>query len=47
MSGVRPDEEEKDFYQTAGECPIGPNTEAPLHRSVKGLLKMASSKEDK
>ena len=32
LSGVRADDEEKDFYETAADCPIGPNTEAPLHR---------------
>ena len=32
LSGLKPDEEEKDFFETAAECPITPNTEAPLHR---------------
>lgn len=32
LSGLKPDEDEKDFFETAAECPITPNTEAPLHR---------------
>jgi len=31
---LKPDEEEKDFFETAAECPITPNTEAPLHRAM-------------
>jgi len=34
LSGLKPDEEEKDFFETAAECPITPNTEAPLHRAM-------------
>merc|ERR1712088_248363 len=35
LSGLKPDEDEKDFFETAAECPITPNTEAPLHRAIK------------
>lgn len=39
LSGVRQDDEEKDFYETAADCPITPTAEAPLHRAVMGLVK--------
>merc|ERR1712013_333394 len=32
--------EELDFFETANECPITPNTEMPLHRSLMGMVKL-------
>jgi len=47
LSGLKPDEEEKDFFETAAECPIAPNTEAPLHRLRHKLSSVRLSKLNK
>lgn len=39
LSGVKADDEEKDFFETAAECPITPNTRAPLHRAMMELVR--------
>jgi len=39
LSGEKDDEDDDvDFYASAADCPITPETVAPLHRAMMGLL---------
>jgi len=38
MTGEKEDEDVADFYALASDCPISPETRAPLHRGLLGLI---------